>query len=731
MQDAVQTRQLIRFGIFEADLETGELRRNGRKLRLAGQPFDVLAVLLEHPGRIVTRDELQKRLWPDTVVEVEHSLNTAINKIREALDDLAENPRFIETLPRRGYRFIAPVFGPPQAAPSCPDPAPATETATVAPSIKQAAAASSEKQTRRWIVFGTAVAILGISGSIIWYLRAPLPPPRITDYVQLTNDGRARTIGGTDGTRLFVNAFGPEELAVVSISDGRSSPFRIDVPSAKQCGSTLPIVRDVSNDGSWLLVLCSVGLFENQVWIVGSLGSPARLLINAQDAAWSADGKSVVYSTPEGAIYRISSAGGQPDRLIPAIVANGKVKMVRSLAWSPDGEVIRFTRDHAIWEVSSSGGTPHQLLLPQEWKLPSCCGRWTQDGNFFIFIYGETLFHTALSQSAAQIWAIDERKESFHRPNTKPTKLIAGPIRWADPVPSPDGSRIFARGVSVRGDLARYDMRLKQFQPYLPGTSSSELAFSRDGKYVAYVSFPDGALWKADVDGSNVVQLTQPSSDHAAAPSFSPDGNQIIYEAATSSEQNAVMVVPSHGGSPRPLLAEPNGFYNDANWSPDGKHIVFASIPLGGDVPLDIREVRIKIFDSENHRISVLPDSNATFSPRWSPDGRYIAALGIPNAEMRVYDLTTRRWLPLVHKPLTNYPSWSRDSRHVYGLSFGEKTGVYRIPINGGPAELVVDLTSVRQTGWWGFWFGLDPTDAPLILRDAGAYEIYSLTLEH
>ena len=104
------SQRIIRFGVFEADLAAGELRKNGLKIKLRGQPFEVLAILLERPGEVVTREELQKRLWPDgTFVDFDHSLNTAINKIREALSDSAENPRFVETLSRRGYRFIAPV----------------------------------------------------------------------------------------------------------------------------------------------------------------------------------------------------------------------------------------------------------------------------------------------------------------------------------------------------------------------------------------------------------------------------------------------------------------------------------------------------------------------------------------------------------------------------------------------------------------------------------------------
>src|SRR3954453_20952547 len=109
MAEAQNQLRLLRFGTFEVDLRTGELRKAGVKLKFGGQPFQVLAILLERPGDIVTRDELQKRLWPDTFVDVDGNLNTAINKIREVLGDSAESPRYVETLPRRGYRFIAPV----------------------------------------------------------------------------------------------------------------------------------------------------------------------------------------------------------------------------------------------------------------------------------------------------------------------------------------------------------------------------------------------------------------------------------------------------------------------------------------------------------------------------------------------------------------------------------------------------------------------------------------------
>ena len=125
--------RVARFGVFEIDLSAGELRKNGVKQRLQGQPFQVLTVLLERAGEVVTREELQQKLWPsDTFVDFDHSLNTAINKVREALGDSASSPRFVETLARRGYRFIAPVQTD-APAPKPETPAATAQTAPVRP----------------------------------------------------------------------------------------------------------------------------------------------------------------------------------------------------------------------------------------------------------------------------------------------------------------------------------------------------------------------------------------------------------------------------------------------------------------------------------------------------------------------------------------------------------------------------------------------------------------------
>src|SRR5262245_52622168 len=150
-----QSSNILRFGVFEADLHAGELRKQGKRIKLQDQPFQVLAVLLQHPGEVVMREELRNHNWSsDTFVDFDNSLNTAINKLREALGDSADNPRFIETLPRRGYRFIAPVAGADQK-----------DSAWAGP------AAGPRRPKWRIILAAAVVLVIPVAGGLLWRSR--------------------------------------------------------------------------------------------------------------------------------------------------------------------------------------------------------------------------------------------------------------------------------------------------------------------------------------------------------------------------------------------------------------------------------------------------------------------------------------------------------------------------------------------------------------------------------
>jgi len=305
----------------------------------------------------------------------------------------------------------------------------------------------------------------------------------------------------------------------------------------------------------------------------------------------------------------------------------------------------------------------------------------------------------------------------------KPIQLTSGPINWGAPIPSKDGKKIFARGVTFRGELVRFDVHSQQFQPFLAGISAEFVSFSNDGQAVAYVSYPDGILWRANLNGSGLVQLSDPPF-RPFLPRWSPDGTQILFTASTSQDRSEIHVVSSEGGGLRRLLPGSPDPQFDPNWSPDGRKIVFSTGSGGGVDQGDIR-----ILDLRSHEITTLPGSKSLFSPRWSPDGKFIAALSFDSRSLRIFNIESWQW-SVRYVGGVGWPSWSRDSQFVYFAGIQDHPTVSRVSVSGKGPELVVDLKDFHSTGLFGLWLGLDPTDAPLLLRDIGSDDIYALTLE-
>ena len=575
MAETQSELRFVRFGAFEVDLRTGELRKDGVKLKFSGHPFQVLVILLERPGDIVTREELQKRLWSDTFVDVERNLNTAVNKIREALGDSADSPHFVETLPRRGYRFIAPV----ETAPAQVDENLIDKRAgDMEKTVKQTE--GRHNRFRSWLLAGAVILIVGLA-TAIWYLRRPLPPPRLTNPVQLTRDGRRKNVVGTDGNRLYLNLLEPTAVGQVPVSGGQITEIPFDLPS--QGG--LWGISSVSPDGSSLLAFDHFDLFREgaRVSIVGILGHPVRYLTESYAAIFSPDGRSVLYTTPHGDIYSMAAEGGEPRLILASPGKEGEMvgRGTGDLSWSPDGSTIRFTRDNEIWEVSSSGSNPHQLLPGWHASASQWGGQWTLDGEFFLFVSGSigSMNRFPNYNRGGQLWAIDERRGRLRPPIAEPIQLTSGPMVWGPAVSARDGHMIFSRGMSLRGELVRYDKRSNHFDPYLRGISAEMVAFSRDGTYVAYVTFPDGILWRANRDGTGLLQLTKPPF-YPRDVRWSPDGSEIVFTDNSQNGVDAIYVVPSQGGTPERLIPEQSGPQRMLTWSPDGKKVVYSTSPL-------------------------------------------------------------------------------------------------------------------------------------------------------
>lgn len=515
-----------------ADVEVRErefsLIKAGEVLAVEPKAFRVLLFLLHNPQKLISKEELLNSVWGDTAV-TEGSLTRCIWLLRRQLGDDINQPHFIETIATVGYRFVCKVEvsedgsgelhatdegnglnpagfvdmtadGEMPVNPLTRIPEPPRETETSRP--------------RTWLLPGAAVLAVGLA-TAIWYLHRPLPTLRVVDYTQITHDGRPKLIAGTDGSRLYFDReYDPPHTFQVAISGGEIAPVLVALP--------LPTIRDVSPDGSSLLVDSHEGGGQTSLWALQVPGGSLRRLFTdtqmVASPAWSTDGKSVAYGT-NGDIYVIQSDGTGNRKL--ASLGSSPV----GLSWSPNGSKIRFSRDNQLWEMFSDGTGLHPLL--PGWHHSQCCGRWTHDGKFFVFL-GSVFDDSYGRPPASQLWALDERRSVFRRTPTEPVQLTSGPIRWATPIPSKDGTKIFTNGVILRGELDRYDAQSHRLQPWLGGISAEFITFSPDGQYVAYVTFPEGILWRANRDGSHPVQLTD-ASVYPLNPRWSPDGTQILF----------------------------------------------------------------------------------------------------------------------------------------------------------------------------------------------------------
>jgi Tol biopolymer transport system component len=281
------------------------------------------------------------------------------------------------------------------------------------------------------------------------------------------------------------------------------------------------------------------------------MGGAHRYLADSTIASgtWSPHGKLVAYSTLNGDINVINIDGTGAHKL--ASVGGA----VYPLNWSPDGSKILSSRDDlkSLWEMTSSGSSLHQLLPGWHPSEPKCCGGWSPDGRFFVFLAG----NRGSDFSTSQIYASDERRGIFRLLGRDPIPLTSGPIGWSPPVFIKEEKKIFSTGSTMRGELVRLDPKSNQFQPLLGGVSADMIAFSKDGQSVAYVTYPDGILWRANRDGSDRVQLTSPPLLPQSL-AWSPDKNQLAFEAPPLQGQHA-WIVPSTGGSPQRLLLEDRG----------------------------------------------------------------------------------------------------------------------------------------------------------------------------
>ncbi len=705
-----------RFGVFEADLEAEELRRSGVRVHIQSQPFKLLAVFLEHPGHVVSRETLQRELWDsETTVDFDHSLGIAVNKLREALGDSAENPRFVETLARRGYRFIAPV------------------TVLDPPPVVFAAAAPQDLRLTLWIVGALALSFCGLA--LVFGLRPPLRKPYHVAQVTfsghiLSNDLDVESFSSSasDGTRIYFSNMenGNPVLAVALAANGEISRFNL--PS--EIGA--PLIGSLSPDGSQLVVRSHLRPEPEQpLWIVPTLGGDAHRVSNvlAHDATWMPDGNHLLVASRDQLIV-MGVDGSDPH---PFLSTAGLAFWLR---WSPDGRHLRFTlrnpgkQTSELWEVSSDGSNSHPLL--PGWSQPSseCCGSWTPDGDYFVF--------QSSHSGHSEIWM--RREKPWYLTRGEPQQVTNGPLEFQSPATTSGSDRIYFIGANVQYELLRAmphptmprandkdaPLNAPSFTPLYQNLSAAALAqYSHDGKWVAWLNAADNSLWRSRVDGSERIELTTPPL-RIFMMRWSPDDRRLAVMAEEPGKPWKIYLIDSEGGKLTPILNESHN-EGDPAWTRDGKSIVFGRLPdrMGNDQPKTIY-----LLNLDTKRLTEIPGSKGLFSPRLSPNGRYMVAMPLDQRALLLYDQSTQHWATFTTHGVGD-PAWSHDGRFVYFQDFLEKSKpIYRIAVPNGKPEVVATIDNLRPVAATDYrLMGLAPGDLPLVQVRTSVVNLYEINL--
>ncbi len=740
----------VGFGLFEADLATGELWKAGHKIRLQSQPFRVLCVLVCKPGEVITREELHAQVWGrETTVDFDRALAGAINKIREAIGDSAENPRFVQTLAKRGYRFIAPVndLTPGTTGANLPTSNGAEHGEQDSPSSamdprvgispdssrfhKDPIGAQSHGTPSKWSVMirthwrlvsisllAGAALTLGIRSVIAFIGHRPLAPARLEQLTYTSPISPGPPNAETIPTLAMVG----ERIITSVLVDGHPQLGTIDVATGDVQQIALPhelasiSLADVSQDGTHLLVLGRLSAASEQpLWIVPTSGGSAQRVANvlAHDATWMPDGQSILYANGND-LDVIDRTGGAPRRFA---ALSGRGFWLR---WSPNGKVLRFTESdplqhtQSLWEIRGLGRTPIPLSgLPIH--ATACCGIWSPDGSSYVFQIAR--------DRGTDLW---EMRDRF---GTTLTQLTNGPIRYFSPVAVRNGHRIFFLGSDTPIGLQRFDNTRHEFVPVQSFlANAARVIYSRDGLWVAWTD-PDGSLWRARAsDGQEKLQLS-PAGVEVFSAAWSPDGLTLALMARTPGERWGIYLLDSAGGSLREVLKEPRNVA-DPSWSSDGRYLVF-----GGEPDLMGKESgshEIQLLDLANHNITAIPHSDGLFSPRWSPDGRWIVALSLDQNRVMLFDIAAHAWTLLATTSAAD-PVWSRDSKSIFVHAFlADQQPILRINVPRAQTQRVADLSDLRMKESENCFFGgLTLDNQPLILPRVGTSNLYTLDLDH
>jgi Tol biopolymer transport system component/DNA-binding winged helix-turn-helix (wHTH) protein len=660
-----------RFGVFEVDLRAGELRRNGMKVKLQEQPFQVLAQLIEHPGEVITRDDLRNHLWAaDTFVDFDHSLNAAIRRLRDALGDSAENPTFVETVARRGYRFLAPVSAAPESAVAV---AGEIQTIPIVP-----------KRSRRWIAIAAAGVVLIFLGIVLGFHAAQ----------QVSAPYRS--------TRLSANPVGDPVRAAAISRDGRYLAFADDngfylrqIETGETHALTVPegmMANAISwfPDSAHMIVALADANHNSSLWEISAVGGGARKILDEGACpAVSPNGKFIAYISGKVMHQRlwISTISGEEAR----VAAGDDTNVFGRIAWSPNGRKIAYTTAKLLYGYGATARIDVTDFLGREpatarsSTILSLAGldaplAWV-DGRL---IY--TLQEEKPRQVDTNLWAV--RLDSRAKP-------IGPALRLTD-----DSGSVFTVSASGDGRRIVYAKGIPQPDVYVATINHSSLLqtpdrltlddrqdmpydWTVDNRSVIFISDRTGTfdIYKQSID-ETMPDLLVAGTNPAQIPRLSPDGTQILYVSyPNGGEPNyevPLIRVPLAGGAPQTLLKAKWISNHQCARAPatlclysvmTEKDLTFFSFDPSRGPGAQIYQIKDELPQVYNWSLSPDGTTLAIAKGKWS-NGEQPA--------IRLIFLRTgaERTLPVQGFPSIASIDWAADSKGLWAVTSGEKENV-------------------------------------------------------
>jgi Tol biopolymer transport system component/DNA-binding winged helix-turn-helix (wHTH) protein len=687
MPDSGLSLGVLRFDIFEIDLQAGELRREGRTVKLQEQPFRVLSLLLERCGEVVTRDELRRDLWPaGTFVDFDHGLNSAVARLRDALRDSADKPRFIETVAKRGYRFVAPLEVAPPKGSAIPG---------LAPRVNQTVAGNAGART--WMIGVPLLVLLGAVGLWALYRKTAERTPASIEVVPLVGlrGFQVTPAFSPDGKLVaFRQSDGAHNTGIYTALVGGEKSLRLTSDSGDCCPTWSPDGRQIAftrYDGKTfsIVVVPALGGTEQRVY-----RGPSS---TGTGLTWSPDSKFLAFpesnaADPPRSWVSLLSLADSSTRVLTSPPAGS---LDHEPAFSPDGSQIAFVRStvagvsNDVFVMPTRGGAFRRLTFDNRPIMGPPA--WTADGREIVF--------SSNRAGATGLWQISATG-GVPRP-------VAGPFGEAAwPSIPPKGDSLVYSQVVAKFNLWRLDLKDPKHPQRPPFASISEKGdkmrpdFSPDGKKVAFESNRLGYwdIWTCGSNGSNCDQVTSLHGTAGRA-RWSPDGRYIAFEFHPT-ERGEIYVVEVPGGVPRLLPTIPGADNLSPSWSHDGKWLYFAS--KQGSEPFQIWKIPVQ--GGSPTRLT----KNGGISPVESADGRFLYYSKYEMGGVWRTPLQDGEESQLLDEGGGgSWPNWALTSEGIYFLRF-EKSRHATIQFFELATHKTVPVWTLEKEPGWGLGISHD-----------------------